>query len=224
VEVRKSKKLSLDELQPYMVELPPQRGPEPPPLPRLDWQSLFQNSHPVEVEVGFGKGLFLQTESLAHPERNYFGIEIIRKYQLFATTRLALRQRQNVRTCCGDAKIVLEQMIPAGSVAAVHIFFPDPWWKNRHKKRLLMTPEFVELILRVLEPDGRLFFVTDVQDYFEMVVQMLTTFPAFVPLPPRPATEGRTDHDFLTSFERKFRREGRPIYRSAYQKTSQTHG
>ena len=56
-------------------------------------------------------------------------------------------------------------------MAAVHVYFPDPWWKTRHKKRLLFTPEFAESVLKVLAPGGRLHFVTDVADYFAMVTE-----------------------------------------------------
>jgi len=184
----------------------------------LHWPTLFGNDHPVEIEVGFGKGLFLVTTGVAHPERNYFGVEIIRKYQLYAATRIATRELPNVKTCCDDAKRVLRQFVPPASVDVVHVYFPDPWWKSRHKKRLLFTPEFAELVLRVLVPGGRLKFVTDVADYFEMVTGLLAEVPAFRMLPPPSEHEPTHDMDYLTNFERKFRREGRPIYRSEYEK------
>jgi tRNA (guanine-N7-)-methyltransferase len=212
----------VEQLAPYQVSLPSPFQPRPDgelPAPRvIDWLELFGNDHPVELEVGFGKGLFLLTESQAHPERNYFGIEIVRKYQLYATTRIAIRQLPNVKTCCADAKMVLRSAVLPESVAVVHVYFPDPWWKNRHKKRLLFTPEFADLVLRVLVPGGILHFVSDVKDYFEMVSELLANVPALVPLPPREATAVEHDMDYLTNFERKFRKEGRPIYRSAYSK------
>ena len=222
--MRKPRRLSPEELAPYQVQVPPKRklepGETPPAMPSIHWGELFGNSNPVEVEVGFGKGLFLVTESQAHPERNYFGIEIVRKYQLYATTRIAVRKLPNAKTCCADAKAVLQHCITPESVDVVHVFFPDPWWKNRHKKRLLFTPEFAELVLRVLKPSGILHFVTDVPDYFEMVTGLLTNVPAFEMQPPREETAGDHDMDYLTNFERKFRRQGKPIYRSAYLKVS----
>ncbi len=243
--MRKPKRLSREQLAPYVVEFPreyphsstttetetetevggslrsPRRdlvvaateGSQP-----LHWPTLFGNSNPVEIEVGFGKGLFLVTTGAANPDRNYFGVEIIRKYQMYAATRVAGRALPNVKTCCDDAKRVLREFVPADSVAVVHVYFPDPWWKSRHKKRLLFTAEFAELVLRVLTPGGHLKFVTDVRDYFEMVTELLAGVPAFRPLPPPPETEPTHDMDYLTNFERKFRREGRPIHRSEYAK------
>jgi tRNA (guanine-N7-)-methyltransferase len=222
--VRKPRRLSAEELAPYVWELPPAargrwgiRPGSATPTP-IDWRELFGNENPVEVEVGFGKGLFLLTAAAERPDLNFFGIEIIRKYQLYAATRVAVRKLPNVKTCCGDAKQVLRDYVRPASVAAVHVYFPDPWWKTRHRKRLLFTPEFADLMSRALRPGGRLHFVTDVADYFEMVTGLLAGVPEFVRLPPPNPTDPKHDMDYLTNFERKFRKEGRPIYRSLYEK------
>jgi tRNA (guanine-N7-)-methyltransferase len=223
--VRKPRRLSSEELAPYVLELPvarPNRRPgERPEPPRpIDWRQLFGNDRPVEVEVGFGKGLFLLNAGLSRPDRNFFGIEIARKYQLYAATRVALRKLANVKTCCADAKAVLRDHVPAGSVEAVHVYFPDPWWKKRHKKRLLFTPDFAESVLKVLAPGGRLHFASDVPDYFEMVTGLLAEMPGFIRLPPPDPNEPRHDMDYLTNFERKFRKQGKPIFRALYQKVT----
>jgi tRNA (guanine-N7-)-methyltransferase len=102
-------------------------------------------------------------------------------------------------------------------VDVVHVFFPDPWWKNRHKKRMLFTEDFANAVVRVLKPSGHLHFVTDVADYFAMVTAMLSGMPTFRPLPPPQENTPLHDLDYLTNFERKFRKEGRPIYRSRYE-------
>src|SRR5262245_15213481 len=108
----------------------------------LNWAALFGNANPVEVEVGMGKGLFLLTSATNRPDTNFFGIEIVRKYQLYATTRFAIRKLPNIKTVCADARWVFRQFVTAGSVAAVHVYFPDPWWKARHKKRRVFTGGF----------------------------------------------------------------------------------
>jgi tRNA (guanine-N7-)-methyltransferase len=224
--VRKLRKCSPEELAPFVWELPNELqggwGDRPHDdtitYPRIDWATMFGNSNPIELEVGFGKGLFLVNSGTDHPDRNYFGIEIIRKYQLYAATRIASRQLANVRTCCADAKVVLSRFVVPGSIRTVHVFFPDPWWKKRHKKRLLFTAEFADLVATVLQPGGQLHFVTDVQDYFAWVSETLQTNVRFRLLPPPSANEPSHDMDYLTNFERKFRREGRPIYRSMYER------
>lgn len=227
--MRKPRRLTPAELAGHLLELPrphPLRTripgellpPEPPP-PRIDWAALFGNPNPVEVEVGSGKGLFLVTAATAHPDRNFLGIEIVRKYQLYMTTRLAVRNLPNAKSCCADAKFVLRDCVVPGSVAAVHVYFPDPWWKTKHKKRLLFTPEFAADVLRVLVPGGKLHFASDVADYFAMVSATLAANPGYRLLPPPPEPEPTHDMDYLTNFERKFRKEGRPIYRAEYATT-----
>jgi tRNA (guanine-N7-)-methyltransferase len=226
--VRKPRRVPESELQPYMWTvplalrgrwgvLPHEADSETSPTP-LDWATLFSNPNPVEIEVGFGKGMFLLNAALAQPGTNYFGIEIIRKYQLLATTRIATRRLPNVKTCAADAKLVLRDYVTPGSVQSVHVYFPDPWWKNRHEKRKLFTPEFAQLIAQVLHPAGILYFVSDVADYFAMVTELLASMPEFAPREPVPPSPAQNDQDYLTNFERKFRKEGRPIYRSRYER------
>ena len=222
--MRKPRRLPPDVLAGFMVDLPaanprqPPLAPDAPPTLPIDWSAMFGNANPVEMEVGFGKGLFLVTTGSEHPERNYFGIEIVRKYQLYATGRIAARGLNNVKTCCADAKAVMAKYVPTGSLAVVHVFFPDPWWKTRHKKRLLFTPEFATEVQRVLAVGGILHFVSDVADYFEWVSGTLQAMPGFRELPPPSESAPVHDMDYLTNFERKFRKEGRPIYRSRYEK------
>lgn len=220
--MRKPRRLPPELLAPYVWELPEAyhgvwgaRGAGEPQQ-RIQWSKLFGNTNPVEVEVGFGKGLFLVSSGMARPDTNFFGIEILRKYQLFTANRLAVRELKNVITCCGDAKLVLRDFIPPASVQAVHIFFPDPWWKARHKKRMLFTSEFAGIVQNVLVPGGQLHFVTDVGDYFEMVSRLLAALPGLESLPPPKQNVPQHDMDYLTNFERKFRKEGRTIHRGLY--------
>ena len=118
--VRRVRHLPLEALGPYLLPLPD------PPAP-IDWPALFGNDHPVELEVGFGKGLFLLTAALAHPGTNFLGVEVVRKYQLFTATRMAKRHLRNVRLACADARLFLSDCVGSASLRAVHVYFPDPW-------------------------------------------------------------------------------------------------
>jgi len=102
--VRRAKRLPLDELAPYLL-IPP----EPPT--RIDWRAVFGNDHPVELDIGFGKGLFLLNASQASPHANFVGIEILRKYQLYAATRFAKRGLKNVRLVKADAREFLRDYV-----------------------------------------------------------------------------------------------------------------
>jgi len=239
--VRKPRRLSPEELAPYVWELraagqvtgdggqsentesdcaSPPASWLLPPIP-LDWTGLFGNANPVEVEVGMGKGLFLLTQAVARPGVNFFGIEVVRKYQLYAATRYAIRGLPNVKTACADAKAVLRDCVPAASVAAVHVLFPDPWWKKRHKKRRVFTPEFAADAARALAAGGRLHIASDVEEYFGVMTGIVRAMPAFREL----ASE--TDRDpvevagYQTNFERKARIKGTPVGRAAYERTAE---
>lgn len=201
--MRRTARLPLEELQPYLLPAP--AGP-------LDWAAVFGNNRPVEIEVGFGKGLFLLSAAQAQPEVNYLGIEIQRKYQLFTATRLAKRGLRNVRLAQADARLLLRDFVPAASVQAVHVYFPDPWWKKRHLKRRVFTAQFAALCARALQPGGRLHVVTDVKEYFDVIVKLVKKESTLAPLPPPDPKQPAHDLDYLTNFERKFRKEGRAIY------------
>src|SRR4051794_25771429 len=179
----------------------------------LDWAALC-GGRPVELEVGFGKGLFLITAAEHHPGVQYLGIEIERKYQLFTATRLAKRNLQNVKLVCGDARAFLRDAVPTAALQALHIYFPDPWWKTRHKKRRVFTEEFAAQAARVVRPDSHLHIATDVEEYFGVMRQLVAQQPAFTEVPLPVPAEG--EPEALTNFERKYRLEGRPIYRAVY--------
>lgn len=203
-------------LQPYLIDLPHPRSPawrEQSKSPRpLVWTSLFGNDRPVEIEVGFGKGMFLTNAGQARHDVNFLGIEIERKYVMLTAARLARHGIKNVRLACTDARWLLKECVAADSVQALHVYFPDPWWKTRHQKRKLFTAEFAEQCARVLVPGGALHFVTDVEPYYHETCAMVAQQNLLRLREEEPSVE------FLTNFERKYRQEGRPIYRTRFVK------
>lgn len=216
--MRASRRLPLETLAPYLLDVPnprglPPRSPALAPKPPLDWRSVFGNDNSVEIEIGFGKGLFLVSQGAAQPATNFLGIEIERKYVLFTASRITKRQLGNVRVACTDARWFLKERVADASVAALHVYFPDPWWKTRHRKRKLFTREFAEQCARVLMIGGKLHFITDVEAYFAESLEMLKGVAHLQALPPPPIdAEGRTN------FERKYRLEGRAIHRALYER------
>ena len=207
--MRRGSRLPLETLAPYLLQVPD------PPKP-LDLAGVFGNTQPVEIEIGFGKGLFLLASALTHPQANYLGVEIERKYQLFTANRIAKRNLANVRLVQADARTFLRDCIPAASVQAIHVYFPDPWWKKRHQKRRVFTDSFVAACARVLEPCGVLRVATDVEEYFGIIQELLRTqsslreqlwFDADLPIAA------------ATNFERKARERGHPIFRAAFGRT-----
>lgn len=226
--VRRGPRLPLEELTPYLLGASGGRHPpvavsnggltSPTCQEPLDWRAVFGNDHPVELEVGFGKGLFLLTAAQSHPEINFAGVEIVCKYQLFTATRLAKRGLHNVRVACADALRFLPSCVATGSLQAVHVYFPDPWWKKRHHKRRIFTAEFVAECARVLRRGGQLHVATDVEEYAQVMSAVLAGQPALRPLPTPSEHKPTHDLDYLTNFERKFRKQGKPIFRMSYER------
>jgi tRNA (guanine-N7-)-methyltransferase len=211
--VRRTQRLPLEALAAYLLQIPQTPGP-------LDWPAVFGNDHPVEIEVGFGKGLFLLTASGACPQVNFLGVELVRKYQLFTATRLAKRGMPNVRLACADARLFLRDFVGTASTQALHVYFPDPWWKKRHHKRRVFTPEFARECERVLRPGGLLHVVTDVAEYFEVIANLVAGETRLGRLSPPAEREAVHDLDYLTNFERKFRQQGKPIFRARFERTA----
>ncbi len=217
--MRRPTRLPLEALEPYLLSAAD--GPEAPPL---DWAEDFGNANPVEVEVGFGKGLFLLTAARAHPDVNYVGVEIEPKYQLFTATRLAKRGLTNVRLACADARAFLRDRVAPASVRAVHVYFPDPWWKKRHHKRRVFNEEFVRACARVLAPGGRLHVATDVEEYFAVITELVGAASGLRALPPPEEHEPEHDLDYLTNYERKARKRGGAVHRAVCERVVPERG
>lgn len=183
-----------------------------------DPSAIFGRSAPLEIEVGTGKGLFLINAATALPSHNFLGIEIARAYAALTGSRMALKSLNNAAMLHGDARPLFADLLPDDHVEAVHVYFPDPWWKKRHRRRRVMTEEFLIQIERVLIPGGRLHFWTDVAAYFEATLQLIedkTSLEGPFEVPTQPPVH---DMDYHTHFERRVRLNGLPVYRSEFAK------
>ena len=108
-------------------------------------------------------------------------------------------------------------MIPPASVRAYHVYFPDPWWKKRHKKRRIFTPVLLEDLARTLIPSGQLYIASDVGEYFGEIAAMVGENPAFRPLDDPAGRMERAGY-VPTNFEVKMAGAGHPIHRAVYER------
>lgn len=182
----------------------------------LHWFDVFGNDHPVELEVGSGKGLFLQNAATAEPSRNFVGVELAKMYARKAAERVAKHHLTNVRVCPGDAKRFLARHVPSASLRGVHVYFPDPWWKARHKKRRVFGEPLLADIERALIPGGDLWIASDVEEYHGVMRDLVLANRRFESRPWPDLKDAEHDLDYLTNFERKYRLEGRPIHRAYF--------
>lgn len=183
-----------------------------------DAAAIFGRTAPLEIEVGSGKGLFLRTAAAASPQIDFLGIEIGHKYARFAAAGLAQRGLTNGRAVAGDALRVFAELVPDDSLSAVHVYFPDPWWKKRHKKRRVMQESFLHQIERALQPGGLLHFWTDVEEYFQTTLELIAAHTRLIG--PQLVPESPAEHDlaYRTHFERRMRLNNEPVYRSQFSK------
>jgi tRNA (guanine-N7-)-methyltransferase len=184
----------------------------------FDRATLFGRHATLEIEVGSGKGLFLSAAAEGDPDCDFLGIEILAKYSRYVAARLASRQISNARVIRGDAQHLFRAWLADGSVQAVHVYFPDPWWKARHKKRRVFNESFVRDVERVLVAQGTLHFWTDVEDYFRESLELIAAHTTLTG--PHEVREKAADHDldYRTHFERRKRQAGMAVFRAEFHK------
>ncbi len=173
----------------------------------------------VEIEVGPGKGTFLIAAALARPDTFMLGIEASPGYATYAAEKLQKSGQDNALLLADNAKAYLKEQVPADALDRLHVYFPDPWPKRRHRKRRFFTPEMPEVIHATLRPDGWLLIATDNAALAGEICRVLGASPLFA----RDLDEeqrlrsGPPGFGFSpTNFERKYLVEGRIIRRYAF--------
>ena len=167
-----------------------------------------------------GQGAVPAKRGPVAPDIDFLGIEIVHKYARFAAAGLAKAGLPNGRVVSGDGTRIFAELIPDGSLAAVHVYFPDPWWKKRHRKRRVMNETFMRHIERTLLPGGALHFWTDVEEYFQTTLELLAAHTRLTGPIPVPETPAEHDLAYRTHFERRMRLASEPVYRSEFRKAS----
>lgn len=156
-----------------LVELAPRYCIPVRPGDALDPKAAFGNDHPLVAEIGFGMGEATWRIAQANPDANYLGLEVHTPGVGRLLCQIEEHGLVNLRIVHYDAVEYLESFVPPGSLAGLHIFYPDPWPKKRHHKRRLLRPGLVDLLVSRLAPGAYLYFVTDVADYAEWSLELL---------------------------------------------------
>ena len=184
-----------------------------------DWDAVFGRAAPRVLEIGFGMGTATAEVAAAHPDTDFIGIEVHGPGVGSLLKLMGEAQLGNVRILQHDAVEVLEHMVAPGSLAGIHVWFPDPWHKKRHHKRRLIQPPLVALLASRLAPGGRLHCATDWQHYAEQMLEVLSAEPALVNTAgsgyaPRPETRP------LTKFEQRGLRLGHGVWDLVFSRAS----
>lgn len=178
---------------------------------KLDLRQLFENNHPVVLEIGFGNGESLVRYAQQHPQINYVGIEVHRPgvgHLLLKIEELGLT---NLRLVHHDAIEVLNAM-PDKSLTGLMLFFPDPWHKKKHRKRRILQPAFIRQMGRLIHEGGLFHAATDWEDYARQMLEVLSQSDQFDNTAGAGNFCQRPDERPLTKFEQRGQRLGHGVW------------
>jgi len=177
----------------------------------------------IELEIGPGpKAGFLLERAVAAPTAALIGLEIRRKWATVGDGRLAkIGAGKRARVFCEDARVALPRLVPTGGVRRVFLHFPDPWWKKRHHKRLVMGDVFLTEVARLLATGGELYIQTDVEERAELYAQVVSESAAFAPAGEHEGSPIVTENPFGARSPREHRAiaDGLPVHRMLWRRT-----
>jgi len=190
-------------------------SPRLPPDVPVDVRSLARGEW-IELEIGPGRGWFLVERAAAEPRAALVGMEVRRKWATVVDGRLRARGLgDRARVFAEDAREALPRLGPDRSVRRVFVHFPDPWWKKRHQKRLLLRDSFVDEVARLLGPGGELFIQTDVEERALAYEALVGADPRFRAAGDEPGAARMADNPYgaRSPRERRAIADGLPVHR-----------
>ena len=196
------------------------RLPAVAPGAHTDARTLVTGSV-LELEVGPGRGGFIFERAAVDPELGLIGLEVRRKWATIVDRRLAKAGLgARARVFAEDAKFAMRTLGPAGVFARAYLLFPDPWWKKRHEKRLVMGDTFLEEVARLLRPGGELFVETDVEERAEQYDTQIGASASFEPFGDLPGSPVLAENPYGARSPREHRAiaDGLPVYRLRYRR------
>jgi tRNA (guanine-N7-)-methyltransferase len=174
----------------------------------------------VLLEIGSGRGAFALAYAALHPEVRFLAFEIRRKHAAQLAERFASREHVNARCFANDAREALKRLVPDASIDAVAVHFPDPWWKKRHEKRLVMGASLLDSIARLLRDGGELFVQTDVEERAQQYEAQIATHPALEPAGDTELSPRLLENPYQARSPREHRAiaDGLPVHRLRYRR------
>lgn len=180
---------------------------------RGNWKKeIFKNENPIHIEIGMGKGTFVNGMAKLHPDVNFIGVE---KYTSVIVSALELTLEQdlpNVRLLNIDAN-TLPEIFEQGELAQIYLNFSDPWPKNRHEKRRLTHESFLAMYESVLVKGGEVHLKTDNQGLFEYSLESFSRYGMIVKNISLDLHKSEIKGNVMTEYEQKFSSKGNRIYR-----------
>ena len=183
------------------------------------WHMFFGNDHPIHVEIGMGKGQFIEQMALTHPEINYIGIE---RYDTVLLKALKKREAlmaegaelQNLTFISIDARLLID-VFEAGEIDRIYLNFSDPWPKERQANRRLTSPVFMKIYQQFLKQEGDLEFKTDNEGLFDYSLLSIPEAGWTLTAVTRDLhhDDSMNQGNIMTEYEEKFSAKGNPIFK-----------
>jgi tRNA (guanine-N7-)-methyltransferase len=177
----------------------------------IDPPQIFGRRAPIEIEIGAGKGEFIIERAAEFPDRDFIAVELSSTITRVLAVRCGRAGLDNLRVVRMDARTLVNLMLADASVSAFHIYYPDPWPKERHVKHRLFTPTLVASLFRTVEPGAIAYVATDVRDYSAEIFPMMLAAGFVRAVEAAPGAE-------RTGFARKYVAAGKPVYSAAFRK------
>lgn len=178
----------------------------------LDFSRLFAEPNPVELELGSGDGGFILHAATSNPNHNFLAVErLLGRLRKIERAGIA-GNLSNLRAMRIEISYLMRFLIPASSIHAIHVYFPDPWPKKRHSRHRLFRPHFTRWAARVLKAGGIIYMRTDDVPYFDQLKYTFSGDPEFIPCETPPDLAS-----FRTEFEQQWNSMGIPTNYAAYQ-------
>jgi len=176
---------------------------------------VFLKHDRVDVEIGCGRGHFIEEMARTHPRRRFLVIEARARYLRMAMRRLDRLAAENVRVVFGDARELLPALVAERAAQVVYLLFPDPWWKKKHIRKRISTPSFLETVHSRLRPGGVLVFRSDVEAYVERMDALMDDLDGYRLMDEIPEGTARSHR------HKKCLALGLPVWERAYECVSQ---
>ncbi|MCH3648186.1 tRNA (guanosine(46)-N7)-methyltransferase TrmB [Enterococcus faecium] len=183
-----------------------------PTLWKGKWNELFENDHPIHIEIGMGKGQFITGMAKAHPEINYIGVEMQVSVVSIALDKLIEQPLPNLKLLHVDGSALTEYFADS-EVDQIYLNFSDPWPKKRHEKRRLTYKTFLAVDEQILRPNGEIHFKTDNQGLFEFSLASFSQYGMILKQVWLDLHQSQFEGNIMTEYEEKFSSKGQRIYR-----------
>jgi tRNA (guanine-N7-)-methyltransferase len=177
----------------------------------IDPPAMFGRRAPVEIEIGAGKGEFIIERAAEFPARDFVAVELSATITRVLAVRCGRAGLDNLRVVRMDARTLVSLMLTDASVSAFHIYYPDPWPKERHIKHRLFTPTLAAGLFRTLEPGATAYVATDVRDYAAEIFRLMLAAGFVRAVETAPGAE-------RTGFARKYVAAGKPVFSASFRK------